>query len=161
MVQQTASNFTLSMPSDTEIVMTREFNAPRKLVFEAHSKPEHLKRWWGLREHTMPVCEMDFRPGGAWHFVSREVDGQEYGFRGEFREIVPPEKIVWTFEFEGMPGHISVETVTFEERDGKTILTASSAYASKEDRDGMASSGMEAGARETWDRLAEYLATMS
>jgi len=161
MTQQTASNFTLTMPSDKEIVMTREFNAPRRLVFEAHSKPEHIKRWWGLRNHTMPVCEMDFRPGGAWRYVLRDANGQEYGFSGEFREIVPPERIGWTFEFEGMPGHVSVETLTLEERDGKTILTALAVYASKEDRDGMAASGMEAGARETWDRLAEYLETMS
>jgi uncharacterized protein YndB with AHSA1/START domain len=103
---------------------------------------------------------MDFRPGGAWRFVQRTADGQEYGFRGVYREIVPPERIVQTFEFDRMPGHISVETLTFEERDGQTTLTSTSVFQSMEDRDGMLQSGMEAGAAETLDRLAEYLGTM-
>ena len=100
---------------------------------------------------------MDFRPGGAWRIVHRGSDGEEYGFRGEYREIVPPERIVWTFEFEGMPGHIIVETMTFEEHDGKTTYTSSSVLDSIEDRDGMLESGMESGAAESMDRLDEYL----
>jgi uncharacterized protein YndB with AHSA1/START domain len=99
---------------------------------------------------------MDFRPGGAYRFVQRAPDGAEYAFRGQYREIVPPERIVWTFEFEGMPGHVSVETATFTEQDGKTMLTATAVYDSVEDRDAVLQSGMEAGLRETWDRLAEY-----
>jgi uncharacterized protein YndB with AHSA1/START domain len=157
MSEQSSSTLTLTLPSDREIVMTRVFNAPRELVFEAHSKPEHIKRWWGPRGYTVPVCDMDFRTGGAWRFVTRGPDGKEDAFRGEFREIVPPEKITWTFEWEGLPGHISVETLTFEDVGGKTKLTATSVFDSKEDRDGMIESGMEAGARETWDRLAELV----
>lgn len=160
MTQSRKQAMTLTLPSDREIVMTREFDAPRSLVFEAHSKAEHIRRWWGRRRDTMTLCEMDFRPGGAWRFVLRDTDGVEYGFRGEFREIVRPERIVWTFEFDGMPGHISVETVTFVERLGRTTLTATSVFDSVEDRNGMLQSGMEQGANETWDRLAEHLATL-
>jgi uncharacterized protein YndB with AHSA1/START domain len=152
---------TITLPSDREIVMTRVFDAPRRLVFEAHSKPEHVRRWWGPRRFTVAVRDMDFRPGGAWRFVHQGPDGTEYGFRGVYREIVPPERIVQTFEFEGMPGHVSVETLTLVERDGKTTLTTRSVFETREDRDGMLQSGMEAGAAETWDRLAEYLGGMS
>ena len=151
---------TLSLPSDREIVLTREFDAPRELVFEAHSKAEHMRQWWGPRKYEIPLCEIDFRPGGTWRMVHRGPDGEEFGFHGEYREIVAPEKIVWTFEFEGAPGNVSVETATFEERDGKTILTASAVYDSVEARDAMLQTGMEDGAAETYDRLAEYLATM-
>jgi uncharacterized protein YndB with AHSA1/START domain len=148
-------------PQQPTIVMTRVFDAPRRLVFETHTSPEHVRHWWGRRGSTLPVCEMDFRPGGAWRFVERHPDGQEYAFRGEYREIVPPERIVWTFEFEGMPGHVSVETLTLIERDGRTTLRSRSLFDTLEDRDGMLQSGMEAGAAETMDRLAEYLGGMS
>lgn len=150
----------LTTPSDREIVMTRVFDAPRELVFEVHSTCEHMGRWWGPRRYTIIDCKMDFVPGGAWRIVHRGDDAQEYGFRGEFREIVPPEKIVWTFEFEGMPGHVSVETLTLEEQDGKTKLTATSVYDSVEERNAMLETGMEEGAAETWDRLAELLAEL-
>ena len=154
-----ASSHTLTVttPSEREILMTRVFDAPRELVFEAHSTPEHMKEWWGPRGFTMPVCEMDFRPGGAYRFVQRGPDGEEYAFRGEFREIVRPEKIVWTFEFEGMPGNVSVDTLTLEEEDGRTTLIARSVFDTVEQRDGMLQSGMESGAAETYDRLEEYL----
>ncbi len=151
---------TFTMPSDREIVITRVFDAPRRLVFEALTKPEHLKRWWGMRSLTMVVCEVDFRPGGGWRFVMRGTDGNDYGFRGEYREIVPPERVVSTFEFEGMPGHVSLETLTLDELDGKTKLTSTCLYQSVEDRDGHFNSGMETGTRESYDRLAELLTTM-
>src|SRR5512145_922942 len=94
-INMTSKNTTtLTMPSDREILITRVFDAPRRLVFEAISKPEHVARWWGPRCMTMLSCEMDFRPGGAWRFVSRGPDGNEYGFRGVYREIEPPERIV-------------------------------------------------------------------
>jgi len=152
---------TVTTPSDREIVMTRVFDAPRELVFEAHTSCEHLKHWWGPRRYELTVCDLDFRPGGAWRFVQRGAGGEEFAFRGEFREIVPPERIVWTFEFEGMPGHISVETLTLEDIGGKTRLTARAVYDSVEDRDAMLQSGMEEGAAETWDRLAEHLQAMT
>lgn len=162
MVAEDGHALTLTTQSEREIVMTRVFDASRELVFEAHSKCEHLANWWGPRKYTLAVCEMDFRPGGAYRFVHRGPDGvEEHGFRGEYREIVPPERIVWTFEWEGMPGHVSVDTLTLEDLGGRTKLTAHSLFDSVEDRDGMLQSGMEEGARETWDRLAELVQTMA
>jgi uncharacterized protein YndB with AHSA1/START domain len=156
-----SSKLTVTTPSDREIVMTRVFDAPRDLVFEAYSSCEHLSHWWGPRKYEFASCELDFRPGGAWRIVHRGPEGEDdQGFHGEFREIVRPERIVWTFEWEGMPGHVSTETLTFEERDGKTTITATSMFASVEDRDGMLQSGMEAGAAESYDRLDEYLADL-
>ena len=151
------SKLSVTTPSEREIAMTREFDAPRDLVFEAHSSCEHMRRWWGPRRYEVVQCEIDFRPGGKWRIVHRGPDGDEYAFRGEYREIVRPERIVWTFEFEGMPGNVSVETLTLEERDGKTMLTATSVYDTVEQRDGMLESGMESGAAESMDRLDEYL----
>jgi uncharacterized protein YndB with AHSA1/START domain len=160
MVEQ--KKLTVKTPSDTEIVMTREFDAPRELVFEAHSKCEHLEKWWGPRKYSLEVCEMDFWPGGKYRFLHRGPDGlEEHGFRGEYREIVPPEKIAWTFEWEGMPGHISLDTLTLEDLGGgRTKLVSHSRFDSKEDRDGMLQSGMEEGAGETYDRLAEFVQTL-
>jgi len=152
-----SNQLTVTTPSDREIVMTRVFDAPRDLVFEAHTSCEHMSNWWGPRRYEITSCEIDFRPGGAWRIVQSGSDGQDFGFRGEFREIVRPERIVWTFEFEGMPGHVSVDTLTLEEHDGKTTLTATSVFDTVEDRDGMLQSGMESGAAETYDRLDEYL----
>jgi len=148
---------TLTTPSDREIVMTRVFDAPRDLVFDAHGSCEHMSNWWGPRKYDFASCEIDFRPGGRWRIVHRGPDGEIPAFRGEFREIVRPERIVWTFEWEGAPGHVSLGTVTFEDHDGKTTLTSTALFDSVEDRDGMLQSGMEEGAVETWDRLAEYL----
>ncbi len=147
----------VTTPSDREIVMTREFDAPRDLVFEAHTSCEHLSQWWGPRGYEITSCEIDFRPGGRWRIVHRGPDGEEYAFRGEYREIVRPERIVWTFEFEGFPGNVSVETMTLEEHDGKTTFTSTSVFDTVEQRDAMLESGMEAGAAETMDRLDEYL----
>jgi uncharacterized protein YndB with AHSA1/START domain len=151
-----SKQLTVTTPTDREIVMTRILDAPRDLVFEAHSSCEHLSHWWGPRRYEIASCEMDFRPGGAWRIVHRG-EGQEFGFRGEFREIRRPEVITWTFEFEGMPGHVSVQTLAFEEHDGKTTLTSTLLFDSIEDRDGMINSGMESGAAESMDRLEEYL----
>jgi len=151
------NKLTVTTPSDREIRMTRVFDAPRDLVFEAHSSCEHLSNWWGPRKYAFASCEVDFRPGGKWRIV-HEAEGEEnQGFRGEYREIVPPERITWTFEWEGLPGHVSVETLTLEEHDGKTTLTSTSVYDTVEDRDGMLESGMESGAAESMDRLDEYL----
>ncbi len=155
------NKLSVETPSDREIVLTRMFDAPRELVFEAHTSCEHMSNWWGPRKYEVASCDIDFRPGGTWRMVHRSLDGkEEHGFRGEFREIVPPEKIVWTFEYEGWPGQISVETLTLEEVDGKTKLTATAVYDSKEARDQMMESGMEEGAAETYERLDEYLETL-
>jgi uncharacterized protein YndB with AHSA1/START domain len=157
MAAQLSSTFTLTKQSDREIVITRMFNAPRELVFKAGSSCEHLKRWLGPRYLTMVSCEMDFRPGGGYRYVHRAPNGAEYGFRGEYREIVAPERVVQTFEFDGMPGHVAVETMTLEEIGGQTKMTVVAYYESEADRDGIIASGMEGGAKDSYDRLEEYL----
>ncbi len=152
----TRNTLQLSLPSEREILLTRVFDAPRDLVFEAHSKPEHVRRWWGPARFEMTVCEMDFRPGGTWRFVQRGADGTEYAFHGEYREIVAPERLVYTFEYEGAPGHVSVESITFDEHDGRTVATNLVTFATPEARDAMIASGMESGAAESMDRLVSY-----
>lgn len=142
-------------PSDLEIVMTRVFDAPRDLVFEAHTSCEHLSNWWGPRQYDVLECEVDFRPGGTWRVVHRGADGNQITFFGEYLEIVRPEKIVWTFNYNDQPG--GPETYLFEEHDGKTTITSRAEFPSKELRDWVLMSGMESGARETYERLDEYL----
>ena len=146
--------------SDTEIQITREFDAPRDIVFKAMTDPTLLSRWWGPRRYKTVVDAMDVRVGGKWRMRNIAADGGEHAFRGEFREVVPSERLVWTFEYEPVAGHISVETMTLTERDGRTLLTVRDVFASKEDRDGMLQSGMEEGARETYERLDELLAEL-
>lgn len=148
---------TLTTPSDIEIVMTRLFDAPRALVFRAYTDPAAIPHWWGLRAHVTRVEEMDVRPGGRWRYVQVDEAGNEYAFYGEYREVAPPERLVSTFEFAGFPGHVVIDALTFEDAGGQTRLIARSTFASREDRDGMLASGMERGAVETWDRLAEYV----
>jgi uncharacterized protein YndB with AHSA1/START domain len=161
MVAKSSAATTLTLPSDREIVVTRVFDAPRELVFRAYTDPDAIPHWWGPRRLTTTVDKMDVRPGGVWRYVHQDADGNEYAFNGVYREVVPPERLVSTFEFEGMPGHVSVDTLTLEEHDGKTTLTTTSRFETPEDRDGMLKSGMETGMRETLDRLAEYLKTMA
>jgi uncharacterized protein YndB with AHSA1/START domain len=156
-----ANKLTVTLPSEREVVLTREFDAPRELVFEAFSKPEHIRHWWGQKGSTVVVDTMDFRPGGAWRFVERAADGSEHGFRGQYRDIQPPERITWTFEWEGLPGHVSVETMAFEDLGGRTRLVGTTVFDSVEDRDGMVQSGMEQGAAESYDRLEAYLRTLA
>jgi uncharacterized protein YndB with AHSA1/START domain len=152
---------TLTTPSDQELVITAVVDAPRRLVFEACTKPEHVRHWWGLRRMTMTVCEIDLRPGGAWRYVLRDNEtGREDAFSGVYREIVPPERMVYTEGWEAMPGHDYLVTATLTEDAGKTTLTSRLQYKSREDRDGHVQSGMEPGMRETYDRLGEYLAKM-
>jgi uncharacterized protein YndB with AHSA1/START domain len=150
---------TLTLKSDVEIELSRTFEAPRELVFEAHSKAEHVRQWWGSKDTTMPVCDMDFRPGGGWRYVIRKPNGKEYGFGGTFVEIVPPEWFSWMFGVDGMPGE-GLEVYRFTEHDGKTTLTTTSHFPSVEIRDAVIASGMENGAAELFDRLEEYLGTM-
>ena len=142
------------------IVMTRVFDAPRQAVWNALSQPELLKRWWGLRADEMTTCEMNFRVGGAYRFVVNGPQGQ-HGFRGEFCEIVPNERLVQTFEWEGMPGHISRETLTLDEQGGQTTLTIHCLFDAAQDRDGMLNSGMAGGAGESYDRLEALLREQS
>jgi uncharacterized protein YndB with AHSA1/START domain len=149
----------VTTPSDREIVLKRVFDAPRRLVFDAFSKPELLKRWFGPRGWTLVVCEVDFKVGGKWRFVLRGPDGTEMGMRGVYREITPPERTVHMESFDDYPGESQV-TAEFDERDGKTTMTATVLYESKEVRDAVVQSGMEHGAAESYDKLAELLAEM-
>jgi uncharacterized protein YndB with AHSA1/START domain len=139
------------------IATTREFDAPREILFRAHTDPALLVQWLGPRDLTMIVDRLENRDGGAWRFVHRDADGQEFGFHGVFHGTPSVDGIVRTFEFEGFPGHISLETLTLEERDGKTISHTNVAFQSIEDRDGMLQSGMERGFNESMDRLEELL----
>jgi len=145
-------------PGRQEIVLRRVLDAPRELVFKTMTDPSLIPNWWGLKGLTTVVEKMDVRPGGAWRLVQRDPDGNEFAFNGVYHEVLPPERLVYTFEFEGVPGHVLLETVTFEELDGKTRLTDRSVFQTVEDRDAMVQSGMESGAKETMDRLAELLA---
>jgi uncharacterized protein YndB with AHSA1/START domain len=151
---------TLTILSDTEIEMTRVFDAPRELVFKAYTDPELIPKWWGQRSAVTIVDVMDVRPGGKWRYIQRSPEGEEYAFRGEYREVSPPDRLVSTFEFEGMPGHVSVDDLTLVEENGRTTMIVKGIFASKDDRDGMLASGMEAGAAELYDRLAELLAEL-
>jgi uncharacterized protein YndB with AHSA1/START domain len=148
------------MVSDQEVLITRMFDAPRELVWKAMTDPAAIPQWWGPRRYTTMVDRMDVRVGGGYRFVQIGEDGSEHAFRGEYREVVPPERIVQTFEYEPYAGQISVETATLEEIDGRTKLTIRARYGSKEHADGMISSGMEEGMWETYERLDDYLAGM-
>lgn len=158
--QKTDRVTTVATPSDREIVSERVFDAPRDRVWEACSDPALIPEWWGPRGRTTIVDQMDVRPGGAWRYVIRNEDGSETGFRGTYREVTPPERIVYTFEWEGMPGHVLIETITLEDLGDRTKLTNVSLFHTKEERDGMLSSGMESGMNESHERLDELLARL-
>jgi uncharacterized protein YndB with AHSA1/START domain len=148
----------IAEPGKQETTTSRVFDAPRDLVFKVSNDPALIPEWWGPRYLTTTVDQMDVRPGGIWRFVQSEPDGNSYGFHGVYHSIEAPERTVMTFEFEGMPGHVLMQTTTFEEQDGKTLMTVHSVYQSVEDRDGMIQSGMEEGEAESYDRFAELLA---
>jgi uncharacterized protein YndB with AHSA1/START domain len=148
----------VALPGKQEMVLTRIFDAPRELVFKAYTDPAQITQWWGPRYLTTMIDKMDVRQGGIWRFIQRDPNGSTYAFHGVYHAILAPERLVHTFEFEGMPGHVILETVTFEEIDGKTKLIDQSVFQSVEDRDGMLQSGMEGGATESMDRFAELLA---
>ena len=145
-------------PGTQQIVITRSFDAPRELVFKAFTDPDAVRQWWGQRDNETVVDRLEARPGGLWRFVQRSKDGNEHGFHGVYHEAAAPERIVYTFEYEGMPGHVLLETITLTEQDGRTRMTDVSVFQSVADRDGMLQSGMESGAAESFDRLDEYLA---
>ena len=154
---KTTSMFTL--PTDQEIRGTRVLDASPELVFKAYTDPEAIPQWWGPARYTTTVDKLDVRPGGAWRFVQRAEDGGVHAFNGVFREVVPAKRLVFTFNYEAIPGHEAVETITLEPTDGgnKTIVTDNLLFPNKEDRDGMLQSGMEEGASESIDRLSKLL----
>jgi uncharacterized protein YndB with AHSA1/START domain len=159
--QQQAPTATLTTPTDREIQVERVFDAPRDRVFAAFTDPALIPEWWGPRDTTTVVDQMDVRPGGSWRFVVRNSDGSEDGFRGTYREITPPERVVQTFEWEGMPGYVSIDTATFEDLGDRTKVTTTSLFHTTEERDGMLESGMERGLNESYARLDELLARLA
>ncbi len=150
----------VTTPTDREIVMTRIFDAPRNLVFDALTKPELLKRWYGERGLSLVVCEVDLRIGGDWRFVTRRPDGKEIGQRGVYREIVWPERIVNTESWEDWNPGESLITVVLDEQGGRTTFTSTLLFPSQEVRDLLIKAGMTSGAAETYERLAECLASI-
>lgn len=143
-----------------EVKMSRIFDAERDLVWKAHTNSKLIPQWWGPRETTTVVDKMEVKEGGAWRFINKDKKGDESAFSGIFKELKEPREITWTFNYEPLgPGHEVVETVRFEETgDGQTRVSTVSRYKNIEELEWMVSSGMEIGARETWDRLAELLA---
>ena len=161
---QSANTLQVTTPTDREIVMTRVFDAPRELVFEAWTQPEHVRHWWGLRTSKMIVCEGDVRPGGSYRYVTQEANGEEVPFTGVYREITPPHRLVYTEMYDVEPfnqGDPAVNTATFTEEAGRTRLTVVTVYPSREIRDIVLGTGMERGAAESCDRLAEHLKTLA
>jgi uncharacterized protein YndB with AHSA1/START domain len=151
-----SDTFKVTTPSEREIVLTRLFDAPARLVFEAMTRPEHVRRWWGILDdkHSVSRCEIDLRPGGAWHFVSSGPHG-EAGFHGVYREIAPPNRLVYTEIFDPYPDVESVVTQILTEENGKTRMTVKCLYPSVEVRDMVIGTGMEKGAAISYDRLEE------
>ena len=146
-------------PGKQEIVLTQVFDAPRELVWKACTDPDLVSQWWGTKSLKTTVEKMDVRPGGLWRIVQRDAEGNEYAFHGVFHEVTQPERIVDTFEYEGMPGHVMLETDTFEDIAGRTKMTTHLVFQSVEDRDAMLQSGMREEMVETMDLLAELLAS--
>ncbi|HEX6548809.1 MAG TPA: SRPBCC family protein [Candidatus Dormibacteraeota bacterium] len=152
-------------PTDNEIVMTREFSAPRGLVFKAMTQAEHIREWWGWSDWTMPVCEMDCRPGGSYRFLGRGPNGEEVPFKGDVLEVEEPSRIVYTEIFDVAPynqGEPSVVTTVFEDLGGsRTRIVVTCRYENKMVRDAVLETGMERGAAHSYDRLADLLERIS
>jgi uncharacterized protein YndB with AHSA1/START domain len=165
MTSTNSSKLVVSAPSDLEIVMTRAFDAPRQLVFDAWTKPEQIKRWLGRVGDTMVICEVDLRIGGAYRYVWHLHEGSEMGIYGEYREIVSPDRLVATEMFDepyfAAMGSGTLNTITFEELDSRTVMTITVLYKSREARDAVLQSPMEEGAGESFDRLAELVAKLT
>jgi uncharacterized protein YndB with AHSA1/START domain len=154
---------TVTLPTDTQILITREFDAPRHLVFEAWTNPELVRRWWHANRGTLTHAEIDLRVGGTWRYVAVTDDGFEVGFHGEYREIVPNERIVSTEAYEGAPDpdeNATVNTLTLTEVDGRTTLTVLVEAPSKVVRDAIIDSGMEAGMQDAMDLLEEVAVSL-
>lgn len=153
---------TLAYPGDTELVIRRDFRAPKALVFEALTTPEHVRQWYGMSADGMLVCEIDLRVGGRWHYVlAGEPGGEDHSFSGEYLELDPPDRVVNTESYDNMPGATYVVTVTLTETDGVTTLRSHLQYSSTEQRDGHLGSGMEHGMNISYHRLEELLTRLT
>lgn len=160
MTSSTEHRATIELPSDTEILITRTFQAPAALVYEAMTTPEHVRRWWGAGHGEVTTCEIDLRVGGAWRFVLTTPDGSEVAFSGEYLELDPPARMVHTERYEAVPGSSSTITTSYEEHDGATTMRALCRYESAEARDAVIASGMETGMNASYDAIDALLGTL-
>jgi uncharacterized protein YndB with AHSA1/START domain len=155
MAMTSSGTAVLTLPTETQIEITRTFDAPRRLVYKAYTTPELIRRWWGGDRGEVTIAEVDLRVGGKWRYVMTANGGYEVGFHGKYREIVPNERLVYTETFEGMPEGEGLNIVTFDEENGRTILKNVAEYPSKEIRDTVINSGMEGGMQESMDHLEQ------
>jgi uncharacterized protein YndB with AHSA1/START domain len=156
-----ANTVITAAPGTQVVIATRTINAPRELVFKTVSDPLLVPRWWGPRRLTTRVHKMVLMPGGSWRFLQWDSEGKEYGFHGVYHDVIIPERLVYTMEYEGMPGHVTLNIDQFDEKDGITIMNSTTIFQSVEDRDQMLQWGMEEGTTETTNRLNELLANES
>ena len=147
-------------PGKQELISTVVLDAPRELVFKAYTDPKLFVKWWGPRRYENKILKYDSRTGGEWHVVQHGADGAEFGFRGVNHEVLAPERICQTFEYLGVPGHVALQTATFEDLGNKTKIVAQIVFQSVMDRDGMVASGMRDGADDSMERLADLLETL-
>ena len=160
----TSHSAKLTFPSDTQILITREFAAPKHLVYKAVTTPELVKRWWNAKRGEVTTCEIDHREGGKWRYVMSTPDGFEVAFHGEYREIVPNERVVTTEAFEGAPDpddNATLNTMTLTEQEGRTTLTVLVDCPNPQVRDAIVESGMEAGLQDAYDLLEEVAISLS
>jgi uncharacterized protein YndB with AHSA1/START domain len=161
MASTSSGTATVTLPTDAQILITREFAAPRHLVYKAYTTPELVRRWWNAKRGDVTTCEIDLRVGGRWRYVMVTPDGFEVGFHGQYRELVPNERIVTTEVYEGVPdGEGVLNTVSFAEADGRTTLTILVDCPSKDVRDAIIDSGMEAGMQDAMDLLEEVATSL-
>ena len=163
MAATSSGTATVTLPTDRQILITREFDAPRHLVFKAWTTPELVKRWWHANRGRVTIAEIDLRVGGAWRYVSVTESGMEVAFHGEYREIVPDERIVATEVYEGIPDaeqHAALNTLMLTERDGRTLLTVLVEHPTKEGRDAHINSGMEPGMQDAFDLLEQVVVSL-
>jgi uncharacterized protein YndB with AHSA1/START domain len=161
MVAKTSSGTAVvTLPTDTQILITREFAAPRSLVYKAWTTPELVKRWWSAKRGEVTVADIDLRVGGTWRWVMVTEEGFEVAFHGEYRELVPGERIVCTEVYEGMPDAYAVNTMTLTEKNGRTTLTVLVQHSCKEHRDAHIGSGMEGGMQDAFDLLEEVAVSL-
>jgi uncharacterized protein YndB with AHSA1/START domain len=164
MAATTSGTAKVTLPSENQILITREFNAPKHLVWKAYTTPELIKRWWSGDKGTVTLAEVDLRVGGTWRYVMEAGGGYEVAFRGEYREIVPDERLVNTEVFEGIPepdDHGGLITVTFTEKDGRTLMEMLCDYRDRADRDAVIESGMESGMQTSMDALEKVAVSLA
>lgn len=152
---------TVTLPSDHEILITRQFDAPADLVFKAWTTPELVKRWWGFDTSEWLVCDIDLREGGSWRYLTREAGDFEVGFHGEYREIEAPNRLVSTEVYEGFPDAAALNTMVLDERDGVTTMTVTVVHTCQEHRDGHIASGMEGGMQISMNRLEDLVGELN